>query len=92
MFYVYLLESKQNNELYTGYTNNLKKRLFEHNQKLNFSTKRLAPYRLIYYEACINKDDAMRREGYLKTSSGQRLLKQRLKEYLYLRKSKSLIN
>ncbi len=92
MFYVYLLESKLNNELYTGYTNNLKRRIFEHNQKLNFSTKRLAPYRLIYYEACINKDDARRREKYLKTSSGQRLLKQRLKEYLYLRKSKSLIN
>ena len=55
-------------------------------------TEILIRYRLIYCKACINKDDAMRREKYLKTSAGQRLLKLRLKEYLHLRKSKSLIN
>ncbi|MDD5357481.1 MAG: GIY-YIG nuclease family protein [Candidatus Pacebacteria bacterium] len=92
MFYVYLLESKQGLNLYTGFTKDLKQRLFEHNQKLNLSTKRYAPWRLIYYEACINKNDAERREKYLKTTQGQRLIKRRLKDYLYLRKPKDLIS
>lgn len=83
MFYIYCLESEKFEELYFGYTNDLKRRIKEHNQKLNFSTRRYAPWKLIYYEACINEGDARRREGYLKTSQGQRMLKARLKEYFY---------
>jgi len=66
-----------------GCTVDLRKRLKEHNQGLNKSTKPYRPWKLIYYEACLNKDDAKRRENYLKTSQGQRLLKRRLKEYFY---------
>ena len=77
------MESEKFDELYFGYTNDLKKRIKEHNQKLNFSTKRYAPWKLIYYEACTNKRDAKRREVYLKTSQGQRMMKARLKEYFY---------
>jgi putative endonuclease len=83
MFYIYCLESIKNGELYFGFTKNLKNRLKEHNQKLNFSTKRYAPWKLIYYEASINENDARRREKYLKTSQGRRMMKIRLKEYLY---------
>ncbi len=83
MFYVYLLESEEGNHLYTGYTSDLKKRLREHNQGLNSSTKRYGRWRLIYYEASLNKDDARRREKYLKTTQGGRLIKRRLKEYFY---------
>lgn len=83
MFYNYVLESKKNKNLYVGYTNNLRKRLKEHNQGLVFSTKPHRPWKLIYYEACSNKKDAERRENYLKTSQGQRLLKRRIKEYFY---------
>lgn len=83
MFYVYCLQSKINQELYFGYTNDLKRRLKEHNQKLNFSTKRYAPWEVIYYEACINEKDVKRREKYLKTSQGRRMFKIRVKEYLY---------
>jgi putative endonuclease len=83
MFYIYVLQSLKNNNLYTGYTKDLKKRLKEHNQKLNQSTKLGTPWKLIYYEACLNEQDAKRRERYLKTSQGQRLLKRRLKEYFY---------
>lgn len=86
MFYVYCIESLENNELYFGRTNNLKRRLKEHNQKLNFSTKRYAPWKLIYYETCLNENDAKRREGYLKTSQGRRLAEARLKEYFYARR------
>jgi putative endonuclease len=83
MFYIYILESIKNKELYTGYTSNLKNRLIEHNQELNFSTKRYAPWKLIYYEACIKESDARRREKYLKTTQGGRLIKRRIKDYLY---------
>jgi len=83
MFYNYILQSIKNDNLYTGYTADLKKRLKEHNQGLNKSTKSYRPWKLIYYEACLNEKDAKRREGYLKTTQGQRLLKRRLKEYFY---------
>jgi putative endonuclease len=70
----------------------LKKRLREHNQGLNPSTKRYRPWKLIYYEACLNEKDCARREGYIKTTQGGRMLKRRLKEYLFDKKSKDLIN
>lgn len=83
MFYIYILESLKNGNLYTGYTGDLKKRFREHNHGLNKSTKPYLPWKVIYYEACLNEKDAKRREGYLKTSQGRRLLKRRLKEYFY---------
>ena len=83
MFYNYILQSKKNNNLYVGYTNNLKKRLEEHNRGLNQSTKPYRPWKIIYYEACLNEKDTERRENYLKISQGQRLLKRRLKDYFY---------
>jgi len=83
MFYVYVLQSIKEGIIYIGCTSDLKRRLVEHNQGLNFSTKRYVPWKLIYYEACLDKEDATRREGYLKTTQGGRLLKRRLKEYLY---------
>ncbi|MES2087590.1 MAG: GIY-YIG nuclease family protein [Patescibacteria group bacterium] len=90
MFYVYILQSKKNNELYIGYTEDLKKRILEHNQGLNFSTKRYMPWEIIYYEACKEQSDARRREKYLKTTQGGRLIKRRIKDYLYV--SKNLTN
>jgi putative endonuclease len=83
MFYNYVLMSLKNGELYSGFTSDLKKRLQEHNQGSNFSTKRYMPWKVIYYEACLDKDDAVRRERYLKTTQGGRLIKKRLREYLY---------
>jgi len=87
MFYVYILQSlSKKDELYIGFTKDLKNRLVEHNQKQNFSTKRYTPWKLIYYEACLNEIDAERREKYFKVSQGRRLLRRRLKEYLYQQK------
>ncbi len=85
-FYTYLIRSREFDEIYVGYTNDLKKRINEHNLGLNSSTKRYMPWQLIYYEACLDKNDAARRERYLKTSQGGRLIKRRLKEYLFRNK------
>ena len=83
MFFTYVLQSKKNSNLYIGYSADLKNRLEEHNLGKNISTKPFIPWFVIYYEACLNEEDARRRENYFKTSQGQRLLKRRLKEYFY---------
>ena len=88
---MYVLKSK-NDELYTGYTDNLKRRFVEHNKGLNLSTKRQIPWKIIYYEAYLNKNDAKRREEYLKTTQGGRMLKIRLRDYWYNKRSKDLTN
>jgi len=79
--YTYVLESLNDGKRYIGYTNNLRKRLEEHNKGKNFSTKFRLPFRLVYFEACINEQDAKRRENYLKTTQGRRFLGLRLIEY-----------
>jgi putative endonuclease len=82
-WYVYVLESIRSKDLYIGYTSDLRKRLPEHNRGLNFSTKPYLPWQLIHYEAYRHQNDAKRREKYLKTNQGSRLLKRMLKEYFY---------
>jgi len=82
-YYVYVLRSKKTKGLYIGFTTDLKKRLEEHNRGQVFSTKPYLPWQLIYYEAMLNQDDAKRREKYLKTNQGARMLKRKLKEYFY---------
>jgi putative endonuclease len=81
MHYVYVLFSKKDSKRYTGYTKNLKLRFEQHNKGLVESTKHRRPLKLIYYEACLNQQDAMRREKYLKTHYGKIFVKQRLKSY-----------
>ena len=81
-FYVYVLQSKKSGKWYTGYSNNLKRRVKEHNSDLVISTKNSGPLKLIYYEACLSQKDAIAREKYLKTGMGKRFLKNRLKNFL----------
>lgn len=83
MFYVYVLQSTRRGNLYIGRTVDLERRLGEHNRGLNTATKVYRPWKLIYYEATLNERDTERRESYLKTNQGARLLKRRLKEYFY---------
>ncbi|MFA5050612.1 MAG: GIY-YIG nuclease family protein [Patescibacteria group bacterium] len=80
-YYVYVLESSKDRERYIGFTSNLKKRLEEHKKGLSFATKFRLPLKLIYYEACLNLQDAKRREQYLKNTQGRRFLGLRIKEY-----------
>lgn len=82
MYYTYVLKSKQDGNRYTGYTKDLKLRLEKHHNGEVESTKDRRPLELIYYEACTNQDDAIRREKYLKTYHGRMFLGNRLKSYL----------
>jgi putative endonuclease len=77
-FYTYVLRSEKDGNFYTGTTCNLKRRIEEHNKGLVPSTKFRQNLRLIYYEGCLNKEDAYRRERYLKTGIGKRYLRNRL--------------
>jgi putative endonuclease len=83
MFYTYVLRSKKSGRLYTGYTNDLRKRFNEHNERKSKYTKYTGPYELIYYEACVDMKDATARELYLKAGKGKRYLKSRLKRFLF---------
>ena len=79
MFFTYVLRSKKDDKFYIGYTENLDKRILEHNSGKVKSTKYRIPFELVYYEACRNLEDALHREKYLKSTYGHRYLKNRMK-------------
>lgn len=81
MYYTYVLQSKKDNKLYVGYTEDLKKRITLHNNGKIISTKNRRPLKLIYYEACLDKRDAIKREKYFKTGFGRRFLNNRLENF-----------
>jgi putative endonuclease len=79
MYYVYILKSIKTNQYYIGYTNDLKKRLSDHNSLKNKATKANAPWELVYYEAYKNRKAATEREKKLKKyGQGLRRLKERI--------------
>jgi len=82
VFYVYLLHSEKDHNFYTGYTSNLKRRIKEHLNGEELSTKFRKPIQLVYYEACLLKPDAEAREKYLKSSMGRRVIRKQLKYFL----------
>ncbi|MFZ2303847.1 MAG: GIY-YIG nuclease family protein [Minisyncoccia bacterium] len=76
---------KSNKDIwYTGSTGDLRKRLREHNQGRSTWTKGKGVWNIIYYEWCLNEQDARSREVYLKSGMGKRYLKNRLKRFLSL--------
>jgi putative endonuclease len=79
---VYVLKSRQDKQLYIGFSSNLKQRLSDHfNGKVD-STSHRCPLDLIFCEYHPSKDDALRREGYFKTGAGKRAIKLMLREAL----------
>ena len=82
MYYTYILQSKKDKKFYTGYTKNLKLRFEQHQNGLIKSTKNRIPLKLVYYEVCLNQQDATHREKYLKTYYGKMFIRNRLKSYL----------
>jgi putative endonuclease len=81
MYYVYFL-FLNNGNIYTGSTNDLKRRIAEHKLGKVISTKHKRPLNIIAYEAYLLKSDATRREKFLKTTERKRLLKLQLKDCL----------
>ena len=78
MFYTYVLRSKKDGWLYIGWSIDLRHRLEQHNNGLVKATKYRLPMELIYYEACMNEENAIAREKQLKTGFGRAYLKRRL--------------
>lgn len=75
MYYVYVLVSKKDHELYTGYTNDLENRVKEHKSGGVRATMFRRPLLLIYYESYLRWSDAKRREKFLKGGNGRAQLK-----------------
>jgi len=79
MFYTYVLRSLKNKRLYTGFTNDLKRRFKEHNEKRGGEyTSKNGPFELLFYEAYTDKKDAMKAEKFFKTGYGREVLKDKL--------------
>ncbi len=82
MYYVYVLYGAEQDKLYIGFTEDLKKRIKEHQRNTCHTTKRLSNFELVYYEACKAKKDATNREKQLKTGFGRGYLRKRVSNYL----------
>lgn len=70
--------------MYIGYAVDLRNRFNQHQNNESTYTKGRGPFRLVYYETCLNEDDAKAREKYLKSGMGRRYLKNRIKRFLSL--------
>ncbi|MDO8657616.1 MAG: GIY-YIG nuclease family protein [Candidatus Levybacteria bacterium] len=79
MFYIYVLKSLKNGDIYVGFSDNLRERYKAHNNKRVKSTKVNVPWELVYYEAYKDKKDATKREKQLKEHKVKIDLKEQLK-------------
>ncbi len=81
MYYFYVLQFEKNGKLYKGFTGNLKKRIADHRSKKSIFTSRNGDFKLIFYEAYLDKKDAMEAERYFKSGHGREVLREKLKNY-----------
>ena len=79
MYYTYVLRSLKDKKLYTGFTNNLKRRLKQHHNGLCESTKNRVPFEMIYFEKFEDRSDAANREKFFKSGKGREFLKRVIK-------------
>ena len=78
MYYTYVLYSEKDGRWYTGTTRDLRARFAAHTNGRVWSTRSRRPFQLVYYEAGRQREDAIRRERYLKSGRGKRYLRQRV--------------
>jgi len=78
MYYVYILENKNKNFHYIGYTKNLNKRIHEHKNGESSVTKGYLPIKLVWHCVFYNKQTAAKFEKYLKSGSGRAFTKKHL--------------
>ena len=81
MIFVYVLQSESDSGLYIGMTADLRRRFDEHQNGESRSTKGRRPWKLIYYEAYLQKSDAAGREVFLKSGGGRRFLDKQLRNH-----------
>jgi len=77
MYFVYVLQS-QDNKLYVGLTNDIHRRLREHNDGKTRSTRARRPLKLIHSEEFLTRSSARDRERFLKSGRGRRLIRELL--------------
>ncbi|OGZ66228.1 MAG: hypothetical protein A3C58_01605 [Candidatus Staskawiczbacteria bacterium RIFCSPHIGHO2_02_FULL_34_10] len=82
MFYIYVTQSLKDNRTYVGYTNNLERRLIEHDSGQNKSTKKRIPFKLLFSEKFETSQKAKKRELYWKNGAGRRKLKKMFNDEL----------
>jgi putative endonuclease len=75
MFFIYILKSLKDNRTYVGYTDNIERRLVEHNSGQTNATKNRRPLELIFSEKVETLKEAKERESYWKSGAGRRKLK-----------------
>src|SRR5215471_20744381 len=73
MFYVYVLRSESDSGFYIGFSTNLRARLRQHQNGESLATKSRGPWKLVYFEAYTEREDAEGREKFLKSGAGRRL-------------------
>jgi len=72
-YYVYIMTNKNNRVLYTGVTNDLKKRVYQHKEKfVDGFTKKYNVSKLVYYEILEDPENAILREKQMKAGSRQK--------------------
>ena len=79
---MYVLQSESDFGFYIGFSTDLKRRLSEHARGASFAAKSRGPWKLIYYEAYTEREDAEGREKFLKSGAGRRFLRAQLRHYL----------
>ena len=75
MYQLYVLKSKITKKSYVGITDNLERRLNEHNSGKHLYTKRYLPWEIVYTEECRSIADAIIKEKHYKSTTGRRALK-----------------
>lgn len=74
MYFIYILQSLKDRKIYVGLTDNLERRIKEHESGKNFSTKSRRPFKLIFYESLPTIEEAVEREKFYKSGRGHEVL------------------
>ena len=89
MWYAYILENSESKRIYIGSTSDLRRRLKEHNQKRGgaCTRKQKGNFKLIFYEAYLEKKDALKAENFFKSGYGREVLKDKLENYFEIKRN-----
>ncbi len=74
LWIVYILKSEINGKKYSGMTQDVEKRLVEHNSGKSLYTSTLVPWKLVYKEEIHGRENARKREKYFKSGAGRRFI------------------